>query len=255
MSFVGNTTLKVCFLAVLAGLATGRPSRATDDPAALRSELDSVRRELAELQSADPLTGAARWQQRDRAEYDVPEVAELRAQAKAIEKSLVEKRAALRGRLAALFPEMRELVRARDAAYEKLAEAGRVAGLVENEIRIAERAEPPDAAQVERLRAEREQMKAAEETARTQAEEAQQKLLARQKELASGDPECTRLQAEIADLEPRLEQARQQMNERIDALPASREAEAARRAQVARVVELKQREQDLNRRLSLLETQ
>ncbi|HRZ13739.1 MAG TPA: hypothetical protein P5567_14950 [Kiritimatiellia bacterium] len=252
---MSNKTLKVCFLAILAGLAAGRPARAAGDPAALRAELDSVRRELAELQSADPLAGAARWQQRDRAEYDVPEAAEFRAQVKAIEKGLVEKRAALRNRLTALFPEMRELTHARDAAYEQLAETNRVAALVDNEIRLAERADPPDAAQVERLRAERERLRADGESARQQAEEAQQKWLARQKELAAGDPECARLQAEIAELEPRFEQARQQLNETIDALPASREAEAARRAQVARVIELKQREQALSGQLSLLETQ
>ncbi|MBP7829733.1 MAG: hypothetical protein KA248_07430 [Kiritimatiellae bacterium] len=255
MGFVRHSNLKVCFLAVLAGLLVGGPSIAADDPAALRAELDAVRRELAGLQASDPLGGSGRWSQRDRAEYDVPEVAELRGQAKALEKSLVEKRAALRDRFALLFPELRDLFRARDAAYAKLAEGGRMAALVDNEIRLAERADPPDAAKLEGLRADRERMRSELETARIAAEKSQAEFLALQKERAAGDPECAALQAEIADLETRFAQARQRMNEKLDELPASQAAEAERRAQSARVVELKQREQALVGQLSLLETQ
>ena len=245
MGFVNVSNLKACFFVAMAWLVAGGSSGAADDPAARRAELDSVRSELARLQAGDSLQSPERWRQWDRAQFNVPEVAEIRVQVKALEKSLVEKRAALRERLLVLFPDLRDQLRARDAAYASLSEISVKAGLADNEIRLAEQAEPPAPEKVESLRAERTHLAAEEQAARAGAEAAQEAFLTQQKILSANDPACAALQTEIADLQTRFTQAQQQMNERIDALPESQEVEAERKAQVERVLQLRQREQEL----------
>lgn len=226
---------------------------AEDEVAALRAELDQVQAERARLESTGSLHDPVRWQQRQRAEYDVLEIAELRVRVKSLEKSLLEKRAALRERLWVHSSELRELQRAREAAYARLAEIGQQLALLDNEIRLAEQADPPSPEKVQSLRAERAGLAKAEQDARAAAEAVQQSFLEEQKNLVTRDPQAAALQAEIQALQEHFEQARREMNERIDALPESQETEAQRRERFEEVRRLRQREQELKARLAISE--
>ena len=224
-----------------------------EDASALRAELEKVQRQLAELQGASPWHSPERWQQRHRAEYEQPGVKEVRERIVALDKAILEKRTALRERLAVLFPELREQLRQRDEAYAALQALETKARLVGGELRLAERKDPPDEGQVKGLRAEQEQLAGQIAAARNEAEAARQNLLDQQREKAGSDAQCAALQSELEPLETQRLQLVGEMNGKIDALPESAEQEAARRARLDQVLRLKQCETELKKALTDLE--
>jgi chromosome segregation ATPase len=233
----------LAFLIAISTAAIGADATApsgSDEP--WRQRLESIREEIQDTQRQFEAAVAERFRQRDRAEFDIPDIAELRVAAKQLEKEVLDLRRDLNLRLTARYPAVRDLERRQDEAFQEVRKRKTDLIVLERELASLR----ATGAAPERIGQSEQDVRAAAaelEALNRQAAEAMAELNKQRDQGAAADTEAAERLELLRAAEQDYQLAVQRLHERLDREPSLQDLDSGRIALANKLIELRRQEQ------------